>query len=348
MKRIDLICGTLGAGKTTFIRHYARQLRERGERISILASDYGAISVDRQLLVDDLGDDIDVEMVTAGDWDCFVRRFRSKLVALGMGDYDHVIVEPSGVFDTDVFFDALYEEPLDRWYQIGNVICVVDAGLRELESKSQQYLLAQSAANAGAVVLSRIQLQDGYPDQAVIDERKQAAADLVHEVFERFGCDRFLPVSRFYAFDWDSADAATWDKLIHCEYARADLVKLHVAEDGSYESLFFYKVSKPLPELHQLVQEILDNSERFGKVIRIKGFVHDPRSLPDDTLASSSHTSTSQQQAWYLLNADSDGIELRPTKATKEVIILIGTKLNASELATAFGESRDVVDYSVS
>ena len=36
----------------------------------------------------------------------------------------------------DEFFDALYEEPLDRWYEIGNVITIVDAGLEETLSRS--------------------------------------------------------------------------------------------------------------------------------------------------------------------------------------------------------------------
>lgn len=43
---------------------------------------------------------------------------------------DRVLVEPSGIYDMDEFFDVLHEEPLDQWYEIGNVIAVVDARLR--------------------------------------------------------------------------------------------------------------------------------------------------------------------------------------------------------------------------
>ncbi len=43
-----------------------------------------------------------------------------------------VLIEPSGIFfDVDEFFDVLCEEPLDRWYEIGNVIAIVDARLEE-------------------------------------------------------------------------------------------------------------------------------------------------------------------------------------------------------------------------
>ena len=46
---------------------------------------------------------------------------------MAMCGYDRVIVEPSGIYDVDEFFDGLREEPLDRWYEIGSVITIVDA-----------------------------------------------------------------------------------------------------------------------------------------------------------------------------------------------------------------------------
>ena len=41
-----------------------------------------------------------------------------------------------------MFFDALHEEPLDKWYEIGNVIAIVDAKLTEDLSAEADYLLA--------------------------------------------------------------------------------------------------------------------------------------------------------------------------------------------------------------
>ena len=74
-----------------------------------------------------------------------------------MCGYDRVIVEPSGIFDVDEFFDALHEEPLDKWYEIGNVIAIVDAKLAEDLSAEADYLLASEVADAGYVLLSRSQ-----------------------------------------------------------------------------------------------------------------------------------------------------------------------------------------------
>ena len=50
MIKLDLITGFLGAGKTTFIKKYARYLMSAGEKISIIENDFGAINVDMVLL----------------------------------------------------------------------------------------------------------------------------------------------------------------------------------------------------------------------------------------------------------------------------------------------------------
>ena len=136
MVKIDLITGFLGAGKTTFIRNYAEYLMRKGENIGILENDFGAVNVDMMLLQDLEGEHCELEMVSGGcDRDCHRRRFKTKLIAMGMCGYDRVLVEPSGVFDVDEFFDALREEPLDRWYRVENVIAIVDAHLLRVTSE---------------------------------------------------------------------------------------------------------------------------------------------------------------------------------------------------------------------
>lgn len=61
MIKIDLITGFLGAGKTTFIRNYARHLLKQGANIGILENDFGAVNVDAMLLQDILGDHCTLE-----------------------------------------------------------------------------------------------------------------------------------------------------------------------------------------------------------------------------------------------------------------------------------------------
>ena len=120
MVKIDLITGFLGAGKTTFIKEYASYLLRQGLNIGILENDFGAVNVDMMLLQELQGEKCELEMISGGcDKETHRRRFKTKLISMAMCGYDRVIVEPSGIYDVDEFFDGLREEPLDRWYEIG-------------------------------------------------------------------------------------------------------------------------------------------------------------------------------------------------------------------------------------
>ncbi len=102
MVKIDLITGFLGSGKTTFIREYANYLISTGEKICIIENDYGAVNIDMVLLQDMLGENCNLEMIIGGDGkEAHRRRFRTKLISMGMSGYTRVIVEPSGIYDID-------------------------------------------------------------------------------------------------------------------------------------------------------------------------------------------------------------------------------------------------------
>ena len=155
--KVDLVTGFLGAGKTTFIKKYARYLLDKGCKIGVLENDFGAVNVDMLLLQELLDENCDLEMVSAADKDCHRRRFKTKLIAMGMRGLDRVIVEPSGIYEADEFFDVLREEPLDNWYEIGSVITIADACLDTNLSEASDYLLASQLSEAGIVLMSKCQ-----------------------------------------------------------------------------------------------------------------------------------------------------------------------------------------------
>lgn len=186
MIKVDLITGFLGSGKTTFIKKYVRYLLDKGEKIGIIENDYGAINVDMLLLNREFGDECGMEMVVAADPDCHRRRFKTKLIAMGMdgvndGKYDRIIVEPSGIYDVDEFFDILYEEPLDRFYEIGNVIAIVDAGLSDELSKESDYLLVSQIAEAGMVVFSKVGGELPTRDETMNGDKSSVDDNAVNE-----------------------------------------------------------------------------------------------------------------------------------------------------------------------
>ena len=88
MVKVDLITGFLGSGKTTFIKKYAQYLIDQGYRIGIIENDFGAVNVDMMLLQDLESENCELEMVAgACDKDCHQRRFKTKLISMGMRDF---------------------------------------------------------------------------------------------------------------------------------------------------------------------------------------------------------------------------------------------------------------------
>lgn len=309
MVKIDLITGFLGAGKTTFIKKYAHYLLEKGLRIGILENDFGAVNVDMMLLQELEGENCELEMVSGGcDADCHRRRFRTKLIAMGMCGYDRVIVEPSGIYDVDEFFDALREEPLDAWYEIGNVIAVVDAKLEEHLSKEADYLLASEAANAGKIILS-------HADCATEEEIAQTVAHL-NRALETIKCPRRLDreILRKSAFQLTDADFAD---LLSCGYVTEAYQKMELSEKQGFDSVSFLNVRMTPGQLKDAAAQMM-KQPACGNIFRVKGFVKD------------------ENGGFAELNATPEEAVMTRVPAGQEVVIVIGERLNQEEIGKFF------------
>ena len=313
MVKIDLITGFLGSGKTTFIKKYAKYLIDQGLNIGILENDFGAVNVDMMLLQDIAGEKCTLEMVAGGcDKDCHRRRFRTKLIAMGMCGYDRVLIEPSGIFDMDEFFDALHESPLDRWYEIGNVITVVDAMLEENLSEDAEFILASEVANAGIVLLSKAQ-------EATESDIERTKAHL-NKAMESVHCDRRFE-REIFAKDWNQLSDADFKRIQSAGYVGADYEKKDIAEEDAFQSLYFMNLTMPVEELEDKVKQIFNDKE-CGNIFRIKGFM---QIKPDQ---------------WIELNATHQNITIQPIKKGQEIFIVIGEKLNKEKINTNLMETQ--------
>lgn len=309
MVKIDLITGFLGAGKTTFLKKYAEYLIAKGQNIGILENDFGAVNVDMMLLQDLMGDNCELEMVSGGcDADCHRRRFKTKLIAMGMCGYDRVIVEPSGIFDVDEFFDALREEPLDRWYEVGNVIAIVDANLEEHLSEEAEYILASEVANAGEIILS-------HADEVSAEQADTTVAHL-NRALEQIKCPRRVDkeVLRKSTLDLNEED---FNWLISCGYQMESYRKLDMEEKKGFESVYFMNVKMTEEQLKTTVGKLMNDRE-CGEVFRVKGFLQ------------------KEDGSWIQLNATHNGITMNPIEKGQEVIIVIGEGLKEQAIKKYF------------
>ena len=308
---IDLITGFLGAGKTTFIRSYAKYYMNKGNRICILENDYGAVNVDVMFLQDLLGDQCELEMVIGGDgYEAHRRRFKTKLISMAMMGYDRVLVEPSGVFDVDEFFDVLREEPLDRWYTPGNVISIVSAKQGRPLSADARYLLASQIANAGCVVLSKVQEAD---EREISD-----TICLLNEVMNEFHCSRTFG-DDVISKRWDMFGESDYEKISSCGYRLENHVKYQVEQENGYRSLFYFYVRMREPEIRNMAERIFHDPV-FGNVHRIKGFVE----------TDAGH--------WLLINAVPGRIEIEDRDSGQNALIVIGEDLNRDMIDKYFAQ----------
>lgn len=346
MTKVDLITGFLGSGKTTFIKKYVRYLLDKGEKVGIIENDYGAINVDMLLLDSEFGDECRMEMVVAADPDCHRRRFKTKLIAMGMESekLDRVIVEPSGIYDVDEFFDILYEEPLDRFYEIGNVIAIVDSGLSDDLSKESDYLLVSQIAEAGMVVFSKVtseapvdvyKLEDkeGY----ICDKQMQnleffdveRVVDHMNRALERFKCSRrYDKASKdIMVKPWKNLTVVDFERIEKCGYVPEDHIKLHVAEDNGYKSLFYYHVKMTEDELKK-VTEGLFVDKSLGNIYRVKGFVP----VENNGMVVEKEDNNSDVNSYIQINATSERVEITCTDNGQEVLIVIGEGLDNGKI----------------
>ena len=348
MVKIDLITGFLGSGKTTFIRKYAKYLIDHGYNIGILENDYGAINVDMMLLSDLMGDKCELEMISGGcDKETHRRRFRTKLIAMGMCGYDRVLVEPSGIYDVDEFFDVLRDEPLDRWYEIDNVFTIVDAALEENLSDASKYLLASEVADAGAVVLSKV--------QNTVPEAITKTISILNEALAQVKCNRNID-NCVFAKNWDTLTDNDFEALMQVGYVQESYVKQDIVEADVFTSLYFMNLGFTKVQLESMVEKLF-NDTSCGNIFRIKGFIADEdvaisktesgesienlccataKDNGNSSCAATENTDSQAKSHWLELNATKNEMTFKPAPDGQKVLIVIGEHLNKAAIETYF------------
>ena len=97
-KKLYLISGFLGAGKTTLMRELTRLFTEKGGKTAVIVNEYGDEGCDGKLLS---GEGIHIEEISGGSVFCVCRSdlFVDGLVRVFQTDAESVLVETSGLSD---------------------------------------------------------------------------------------------------------------------------------------------------------------------------------------------------------------------------------------------------------
>ena len=220
-----------------------------------------------------------------------------------------MIVEPSGIFDVDEFFDSLREDPLDQWYEIGNVITIVDALLNLRLSEESDYLLASEVADAGKVIISHADEADPGQIDGTVQHLNQALA--------KIKCKRQLTNEDVIAENMEQLSEKALDAVFHCGYRLESYCKLDAGDYRGFDSVYFMNAEISEEKLKEAAVKILLDPA-CGNVFRIKGFIR-------------------KGSGWLQLNATHSVVELRPIGTGQEVLIVIGENLKAEVISDILG-----------
>lgn len=329
MTKIDLITGMLGAGKTTFLKKYAGYWISQGKKIAILENDFGAVNVDRMMLQELQSENCQIETISGGcDADCHKRRFKTQLITLGMQHFDRILIEPSGVFDIDEFFDLLYESPLDRWFTAGSVLGIVDGSedrvnfdLNNLDnlnnpdnpgSEKLRYLFASELACCNQLIVSKVnpgQLREN-PDAIA----EQILRELNHALAE-IQAGRMFQKTHLLIKSWEDFTVRDYENFANAGYTPASYVKKFHMDDFENEVHYFLHVRIPEKEIPGMLADLL-HDPACGEIYRIKG------ALPGDS------GDPGNSHEWIKINAVRENIEISTVPEAQAVLIINGHSLH--------------------
>ena len=191
-KRLYLLTGFLGAGKTTTLKGVLKDLSQ--SKNAVIMNEFGKTGIDGSLLKEF---DIELSEINRGSifCSCLQVNFVTELARMAQTDVDRVFVEGSGLADPSNIGEILealkaYMKVEDSPYIYAGAICVVDARtflteVEEIEAITNQIELAHM------VIINKSDLVD---DLTGIREKVAAInsnTDIHETTFGKMGMDFF-------------------------------------------------------------------------------------------------------------------------------------------------------------
>ena len=301
MTRIQLISGFLGTGKTTFLKRFISYLKKSNKKICVLEFDFGAINVDTLILYN-YDNQIDIESITVNnDYDCYLRRLKTKLIAIGMKHYDYLLIEPSGIFNPNDLLDILYEEPINNWFELDNVINIVDPTYLSLDDISTNIFINQ-IKYAGSIILNKF-------DESNVDS-KNTFIDYCFKYNIKFKDNQIL------LKNINNLDDCDFDIILNNKYLLQDIKISSINVNDNYQTIYLLNIPIKLDELLKITNELI-NTNKYGNIIRIKGFIK-------------------HNNQYVEINKTKQQTNIENKEYGQQLLIIIGQNLHTNEINSLF------------
>ncbi len=151
-KRVDIVSGFLGAGKTTFIQYLFSTLY-KGKKIAVIENDFGDVGIDGRIL-GATGSKV-TEIISGCICCTLIIDFQKAIEQLAADpEVERIVIEPSGVAKLSDVLRAAGTVSSDL-IRIGHIITVVDAVNFVKFSSSFGPFFIDQIENAGMIVVSK-------------------------------------------------------------------------------------------------------------------------------------------------------------------------------------------------
>lgn len=182
MVKVDLITGFLGVGKTTFIQNYVKYLKEKGEVIHIVENEFADRGVDSAFLHEEADDCCTISDLSGMCMCCIGKKEFIRLLVESAGTgCSRIVVEPSGIYDVDEFFDVLSDPRVSSLCEIGCILTIVDPMNQQQLTEEAKYLMFAQLVASGTIIYSKTQL--------LADGQLEEAMEWVNQLVIEKGCE---------------------------------------------------------------------------------------------------------------------------------------------------------------
>ena len=203
---VTIVTGFLGAGKTTLVNHILRG--DHGMKIAVIENEFGAVSIDTDLVDENLKANETIVTMENGCVCCSVRSdLVQALVDLAKRPerFDAILLETTGLADPAPVAYTFFSQPAISFrYRIDSILCLVDSKhalmhIREEKPDDAVNEAVNQIAFADRILLNKIDLVSREERREMVDEIKSinAVAEVIETEKSVVALDRIFGVNSF-------------------------------------------------------------------------------------------------------------------------------------------------------
>jgi len=309
--QVDIFSGFLGAGKTMLIKKLLNE-KSYGKNTVIIENEFGEIGIDADILKES---NIEVKEINSGCICCQVSGDFGEAVFEVLNNYEpeNIIIEPSGVAKLSEILNILEEIKFQHKIEVRNIFTLIDIRNYDMYLKNFKEFYENQIRKANKIVLSRSQLVDDEKIKITIDSLKKfnSKAEIIYKPWESLNGSDFLKVNNI--------EEKKEIYMVKSNMSKTFRKEVNHSAKEVFETYPIDLIENMSTEEIQRKFEFIERSEKFGQIIRAKGFIK------------------GTDGGYYQFDYVPNEFKSRKIKwSNKKVVSIIGSKLNKKELKQLF------------